>query len=1066
MTTPSLSERAEEQGVTRGVIAFFVRHRVAANLLMLIMLITGAVGLLRLSAQSLPSFPLNFVIVQVEWPGAAAEDVEQSITTPLEQELRNLDRLKEMRSTSAIGFAYIALEFKTGTPMGEALDQVNNLVSQVRNLPLKAKEPQVSKFFYKEEVATLVVSSRGDFSETRALVHRFERELLDRGIAKIDFFGLPEQELLIQVGVEQLSNLKLSLVDLGNKILSHSQDIPAGVAGKSVAGRELRGLEQARDVPAFEQLPVVSDRSGRLLRVGDIAEVEKRPRSNAVQVFYNGQPAVEMQLLRFAQVDSLKMAEVLDLWLKETRPTLPDAVEIQVYNEAWALIEERINLLLVNGLTGLILVVAVLYLFLNGRVAFWVAAGIPVAYLGAFYLLHIFGASIDMVSLFALVMALGIIVDDAIVVGEDAYSRFQGGKSALAAAEGGAQRMWVPVLSSSLSTIAAFLPLMLISGMIGDILFVIPLVIICVILASLAESFLILPHHLKTSLAKAPPTQVRKGGFDRWLERFREGAYRKLVTWVLRQRMATLTLVIASFVLSIGLLLGGRVPFTFFVAPAGTAVSANVKFAASTPPEQVAAFAQRMEAMVWQVNDDLKQQYSVDQDIVRLAVVRRNMALFEFAPGLGFTTGEQYAMVQVELAQPDFRPVSNQVFIDAWREALELPPGVEQLVIKEALEGPPGRDIDIFLAGSDSGLLKGAAEQLVAELGAYSGVYNIRDDLPYGKEQLIYELSPLGESLGLDISQVGRQLQAAFDGFILQSYYEGPDEVEVKITLPDEERHQYRRLDQLPIVTPAGEVVPLSNVVNFRVQRGTELLRHTQGLLGVHITADVNAVLTNANKVVEALAHEVIPQVIARFGVTAELKGRAQEQAETGADMAVGAVLGVSLIYMILAWVFASYSWPLAVMVTVPLSLAGAIFGHWILGIDMTLLSIFGFFGLSGIVINDAIILISGYKELREQGVPVDEAIVESSCRRFRAVVLTSLTTIAGLLPLIVDSSTQAQFLKPMAVSICFGLAFATLLVLIVIPLLLSYIEAVTAFLDLRSQWFYKYVRRGRGKTG
>ncbi len=1066
MTTPKQSDNRPRQGLKNHLLGLFVRHKVAANLLMMIMLITGAVGLFRLNAQSLPTFPLDYIIVQVEWPGAAAEDVEQSVTSPLEQELRNLDGLKEMRSTTTLGLSYISLEFKTSTEMGEALDQVNNMVSQVKSLPAKAEQPLISKFIFKEEVAILMISSGGDFSETRALAYRFERELLDRGIAKIEFLGLPEQELVIQVGMDQLSNLKLSLVDLGQKILSHSQDVPAGVAGKSVAGRELRGLEQGRDVSAFEQLPVINDGAGRLIRVGDIAQVEKRPRSDAVQVYYKGRPAVEMRLMRFAQADSLAMAEVLDQWLAETRPTLPEAVELRVYSEAWRLIEERISMLLVNGLTGLVLVVAVLYLFLNGRVAFWVAAGIPITYLGALFLLHLFGASLDMVSLFALVMALGIVVDDAIVVGEDAYSHFQDGESALDAAEGGASRMWVPVFSSSLSTIAAFLPLMLISGMIGDILFTIPLVIICVILASLVESFLILPNHLKTSLANAPRRGVMAGGFNRLFEGFREGSYRKLVRWTLRHRMATLAMVIGCFVLSIGLLLGGRVSFTFFAAPAGTTLSANVKFAASAPPQHVVEFAHQMEAALWRVNQQLKQRHGLGDDPVRLALVRKNRANFVFAPGLDYTTGEQYAMVAVELTAPDSRPFTNQVIIDAWRDALVLPPGVEQLVIMEAREGPPGRDIDIFLTGADSSQLKGSAEQLVTALSAYSGVTNIRDDLPYGKEQLVYALSPLGISLGLDISQVGTQLQAAFDGFILQTYYEGQDEIEVKITLPDQDRHQFRRFDQLPIITPTGEVVPLSNVINFKVQRGTELLRHTQGRLGVHITADVNTATTNANKVLEDLDQTVIPQIAARYGVSAEFKGRAQEQAETGTDMAVGALLGISLIYIILAWVFSSYSWPLAVMVTVPLSIAGAILGHWVMAIDMTLLSLFGFFGLSGIVINDAIILISFYKQLTEHGMPVEEAIIESSCKRFRAVVLTSLTTIAGLLPLVFDSSTQAQFLKPMAVSICFGLAFATLLVLIVIPLLLSYIETVKAFVSLRSKWFFNVAGRGDDEIG
>ncbi len=1036
------------QSAGKDLLGIFVRHPVAANLLMLVFIVTGAIGLFQLNAQSLPTFPLNYIIVQTEWSGATAEDVEQSVTFPLEQELRNLDNLKEMRSTSTTGLSYVSLEFKSGTDMGLAMDQVTDLVSQVRNLPETAKSPNIRKFLRNEDVATMVISSHGDFKETRQLAYQFERELLDRGIGKIEFVGLAEQEVAIQVGAAQIGRLKQSLVELGQNIQSRSQDIPAGIVGRDVAGRELRSLEQRRDPQDFERLAALSDESGRLLHVGDVANVVKRPKPGQPLVYFNGRPAIEMRLLRPASADSLKMARILNTWLEEKRAVLPDTVDIQVYNQAWQLIEERIDLLTENALAGLLLVLIVLYLFLNGRVAFWVAIGIPIAFLGTFYLLHLFGGSLNMVSLFALIMALGIVVDDAIVVGEEAYTQFQRGTGAAMSAENGARRMWNPVLSSSATTIAAFLPLMLVSGVIGDIMFTIPLVIICVILASLVESFLILPNHLNTSFQHDQSAGRFRQRFDQLFDGFRGQVFRQLLLWTLRYRLATLSMVVGLLILSIGLIQGGRVPFTFFQAPVGVTLTANVKFAASIPSQQVSDFASHMEEALWQANEYLKREHGLTEGPVKLAIRRDHRASFLFAPGMLHVSGEQYAMVQVELNSPDERPFDNQEIVERWQERLQLPPGIEQLSIEEPREGPPGRDLDIFLTGNDSTVLKAASEELADVLSTFPGVYNIRDDLPYGKEQLIYQLTPLGRSLGLDISQVGQQLKAAFEGLLLQAYYEDQDKIDVKIMLADSERNRFTMIEQFPIAIPSGEIVPLSNVVSFKVQRGAELLRHTQGILGVHVTADVDSARSNANEVLDSLADKQLPGISARHGVQIELKGRAQEQSETVADLTVGLILAITLIYITLALIFSSYSWPIAVMAAIPFGISGAILGHWVLDIDLTLMSLFGFFGLSGIVINDSIILISFYKELRGRGMSVRDAITESSCQRLRAVLLTSLTTIAGLLPLIFDGSSQAEFLKPMAVSISFGLAFSTILVLIVIPILLSYIEVVVLYLS------------------
>lgn len=1034
------------------LIGRFANHKVAANLLMLIMILAGVIALGKLNTQFLPTFEPDFITVRVIWPGASAEDVAKSIVTPLEQQLRNLDYVKEMTSTSYQSSGVIVLEYDEGSDMGLALDQVKEFVSLVRNLPSEAEEPEITKIAFNEDVATLILASQGTLDELRPLAYQFERQLLDRGIAKVEFIGLPDQEIAIQVTSKQIANLQMSLPNIGDQVRNASRDIPAGTSGKDELARELRSVEQRRTEAGFNDLVILSARetgqNSNTLQLSDIANVERRSKPNQVEVFYQDQPAVLLRVLRTPSSDTLEAAATVNEWMTETRKLLPPTVQIQAYNEAYVLIEDRINLLLKNGIGGLILVIAILFIFLNGRVAFWVAVGIPICFMGTLAVLYLAGGSINMVSMFALIMALGIIVDDAIVVGEDAMTHYVSGENPLQAAEGGARRMFVPVLSSSLTTVAAFLPLMLISGIIGNILFAIPLVIVCVIIASVIECFLILPGHLNHSFKKAhrgdPPSPLRLK-LDSGFVRFRDETFRPLAQKSIENRGATLAFAFAVFVISISLIIFGRIQTDFFPQPEGHILLGNAKFASGTPPEKVHEFARHLEDALWKANEDLKGRQDTDEDLIVHAVLRINQATFD--GGENFSQGEQYASLHVELLTPDARDVRNPEFIEQWRSNLRIPDGMEQLSITSPRGGPPGKDIDIFLSGQSAEVLKKAGETIAAKLATYQGVNDIQDDIPYGKNQYLYSLTPLGESLGLNVAEVGSQLRAAYDGQLLQVFYDENEEIEVRIVLPDNERNMSSSLENFPIVTPNGGVTPLTNVVQLSHRKGLELVRHTDGQLGLHVTAGVNPAENNGNVILEDMQIEFLDNIASEYGVSIDLKGRAEEQKKTGQDMMLGALIGFSLIYIILAWVFGSYSWPIAVLLAIPLGISGAILGHWLLGLNLTMLSWFGFFGLSGIVINDAIILVTFYRELREKGIAIKEAIVEASCLRLRAVLLTSLTTIAGLLPLLFETSLQAQFLIPMAVSISFGLAYATVLILFVIPTLISLIE------ERREKW-------------
>ena len=1017
------------------IIGLFAQHKVAANLLMVVMLLAGTWGLAHLNVQFFPNFEIEMVTVTTAWSGASAEDVERSITVPLEQTLRTTDGLDKMSSTSSQGLSLITLEFPEGTDMGAATDRVEELVNAVRNLPADAEATEVSHVLRYEPVARLLVHGPPDIRELRPLVRRMERELLDRGIAKVTITGLPEDELAIQIPQATLEDLGLSLQQVAQRVAAGSRDLPAGTVGRDDVGREVRTLDQRRTELGFEQLVLRADREGRLVRVADVAEVERRPRPNQVALTFQEQPTVELQLMRSTSADSLVSARIMHDWLDEARLRYPPDVTITPYDEHWTLIEDRINLLLKNGGSGLLLVVGILFLFLNGRVAFWVAVGIPVSFMATLAIVYLAGGSINMISLFALIMALGIIVDDAIVVGEDALTHYQTGESSLEAAEGGARRMFAPVMSSSLTTIAAFLPLFAISGFIGKFLGDIPFVIVCVIIASLFESFLVLPGHLRHSfrgLQHAEPGRFRRR-WDAGFAHFRDRYFRALVTWAVNNRVAIVSIALATVIVLFGVLRGGRMGFSFFPNVEGNGVVASATFVAGTPPERVKAFAEHLETEL----------YATDRALGGGLVQVANVALGRgfFSNGRQEQTGDQFASVTVELLPSDQRAVRNEEFIETWEASLVRPPGLEYLTITSRTGGHPGRDLEVRLVGPDADALKKAALELADALSAIPGVQAIEDDMPYGQQQLVFRVSPLGESLGLTVQDVGRQMRAAFDGELAQIFNEGDEEIEVRVMLPDRERYRLSALDDLNVVLPGGGSVPLMSVVDLQERRGFKAIRHAEGRLAATVYADVNKQTANANEIRALLRSGVLPTLAERHDLSWEFTGRAEDQRDTASDMQKGALFALAMIYIVLAWVFGSYGWPLVVMAIIPFGIVGALFGHLFMGITPTILSMFGLFALSGIVVNDSIILVVFYKQLRERGMGVREAIVEAACQRLRAVLLTSLTTIAGLLPLLFETSLQAQFLIPMAVSISFGLAFATFLVLLLVPALLSALE-------------------------
>lgn len=1021
--------------VKTGIIDLFARHKVAANLVMIMMILSGLWASTRINTQLDPSVDWPGIIINATWPGASAEDVEQLIVVPIEQQLRTLVGLQQMYSTSTQGSASIRLEFTFDSDMGKIVDDVNDRIAQVRNLPADMEPVVARRGTDYENIASLLVTGGRSVSELAPLVRQFERELYAAGVDRIEFSGLPEDELAIQVSSANLMAMNTTLDSLATEVRQRSADVPAGTIARDQGEMQLRALDQRRDIYQFEQLDVRVPESGELVRLGDIAQIEKRPRAGQPVLSQNGQPAIEMNLYRITDSDAMLSAQALQAWLDDTRPQLPEGISIDVYQEVWLLLKQQLEVIASNAWSGLVLVVLTLFVFLNTRTAFWVMAGIPVSFLFATLLyFYIFDGSINILALITFIMALGIVVDDAIVVGEDAVSLFEQGHSPEEAASGAAKRMFMPVVTSSLTTLAAFVPLLISGGEMGAVIATMPMVLFCVIVASLVECFLVLPAHLKHGFARMDRDQrsAFRIKFDRFFYGLRDRYYRPVLELALARPVATLLTAFGCVILAMSLVVSGRVGMNFVTGVSLQMLEANVNFTVDATPQQRESFMGHLEQTLQQTNAG-NGDNNINGYFVRLNSAQLNQER---------KTGLQYGSMRVEYAWEDAYSLAPQPFVDQWRERVVTPPYVEQLVLEVrggANGGAP--DISLVLRGDDLNNLKQASEELQMVLGGYDGVSNIHDNLPYGKDQMIFSLTPQGKSLGLTTAALGQQLRAAYYGSRVQIFNQDNAELEVMLMLPDEERDHIVSLNQFPVRTPAGEIVPLRMVAELTTRRGIDVINHNGGSMSVMVSASVDSRQNNAERVLAGVTEGPLQEINQRYGLSSGLGGSSLFNQQLMAAMQMGAVLTLIFIYLILAWSFASYTWPLAVLVAIPLGLTGAIAGHWVMGVDLGVMTMLAFFALTGVVVNDSIVLVSFLRRELAAGTPLREAVRGAALSRFRAVMLTSLTTVAGLSPLMFESFSLAIYMVPIAITLCFGLAFATLLVLLVVPALIILIE-------------------------
>ncbi|NIP15509.1 MAG: MMPL family transporter [Pseudomonadales bacterium] len=1014
------------------MITRFAQHRVAANLTMIMMTLAGLWAIRSMPSQLDPpaSFPLVFV--QIQWVGASAEDVESLVTTPIEQQLKTLNDLKELASRTENGSVAIWAQFHQGADMTLALDQVKQRVANIRNLPPDIEPPTIARFKDLEPIASLLLTGPGQVSELIPIARDMERALMARGVEAVRYDGLPAEEIALLVPGRRLHELDLTLNDLAREVSRVSRNVPAGTVGSGQGSRQLRSLDQRRDPLGFEQLHLTS--ADQIVRIGDIAEVVRRPQRGQPMITSGGRPAIEMTLMRSTEADAYQADQMLDGWLAEQAPALPEGVRLERVFDVWDLLGAQLDMIAKNGLSGLVLVVLTLFLFLNGRVGWWVMVGIPVSFLMGLALFHlVFGHGISIIALIGFIMALGIVVDDAIVVGEDAATHFAGGKTPMDAAVSGARRMWVPVVTSSLTTLAAFIPLLLIGGPMGDIILVLPTVLLCIIAASLMECFLVLPSHLRVSLAKVKPPTGWRRRFDAAFFGFRDRQFMTLARKALDYPGATLCAAIGGMVVAGSLIASQHVGVALVTGFDIEGVQADVQFSDAASDDDKRDFLAHLESTLVDVDET-----AASPNLLGW-MTKLNRARFN-GDGL---SGEQYGSVAASYAYEESRSLTPETFVARWRERIVKPPYVEQLVV--AVEGGQNNgqpDITLVLSGDDLDLLKQGAEELTHALAAYPGVSNVIDNLPYGREQIIFQITPLGRTLGLTAEAIGSQLRAAYSGARVQIFNEQDSELEVRVMLPDAERDDLARLRQFPIRTPAGEFVPLANVAELDNRRGIDIIRHHNGRMAISVNADVDPRTANALAITADVEAKVLPEILDRYNLTFGLGGKSEHDQVILGTMALGGLLTLILIYLILAWVFSSYLWPVAIMAAIPFGLTGAVLGHWVTGWDVGAMSLLAFFSLTGIVVNDSIVLISFFKRDLEAGMTLRAALENAVQARFRAVILTSLTTIAGLLPLMFETSTLSFYVAPIAVTLCFGLGFATLLVLVVIPALILMLES------------------------
>jgi len=1022
------------------MIAWFAKNDVAANILLFVIMIAGIyVALNKIPIDLFPAFEQRNVQVSMVLPGASPQETEEGITIRIEEAIQGLEGIRQITSRSQEGSASVTVEVEEGYDVRDMLDELKIRVDGINNFPVDAENLLIQVPQWRRDAIGIMLYGNYDSITLR----RFAEDVRDE-VAALPEISLVEVnnvlpfEISIEIPEWALRKYDLSLQDVATVLRQNSTDVSAGNLKTEGGDIFIRSRGQAYRANEFGKIPIITTQDGTMITLSDIANIKDEFEETPLRTRFNGVPAIEVEVFRSGEESIIDVTTAVREYIEYKSTQMPQGLSIDFWRDNSESIKARLDTLSKSAWQGLLLVMILLALFLRPSGAFWVCLGIPMSFMGAFLFMPVFDVSLNLMSLFAFILVLGIVVDDAIVTGENVYSHLQRGENSLDAAIKGTQEVAVPVTFGILTTAAAFLPLAFQTGR-GSWYAAIPYVIIPVLLFSLIESKFILPAHLKHVKARSDkkPSALSKvqQKIANSLEVLIEKVYQPVLAQAMRWRYATWTFMFAALVLIIGTIAAGHTKFVFFPRVQSEVATATLVMPAGTAFESTDRIVQAMT----QHAKDLQEKYR-DSDTGE-SVIRN---IYSISGGRNSTTGR----VQIDMVPPELRTldVTTRDLVNQWRERVGQVAGAEQLNYRAEIGGWGGSPISIELKGRDTNALNELGEKLKTQLAQYSAVSDIEDSLSDGKEELQLELKPEARLLGLSLNQVASEVRQSVFGFEVQRVQRGREEVRVMVRYPLEARQSIETLEQMMIRVGPSQEVPLYQVANVFPGLSPDSILRVDRQRTLSVNADFDKQAGDLSLVLEELGTWLNQEVSAYPGTNYEMGGEARDQAESSQGLIVGSVALAILIYILLAIPFKSYSQPIIVMSVIPFGLVGAVMGHWIMGMDLTLLSFMGMLALSGVVVNDSLVLVDYTNQQRKLGVSLKEAVYTAGGRRFRPVLLTSLTTFAGLMPLLFEKSTQAQFLIPMAISLGFGILFATLITLFIVPVNYLILEDIRAY--------------------
>lgn len=1023
-----------------GPIAWMAKNPVAANIAMVILLVGGLLSVSGIKQEIFPKFSLDMINISVVYPGANPEEIEESVVLAIEDAVRGIDGIKRISSTATEGMGIVSAQLQLSANPDNALSEIKSAIDAIQSFPTEIETPKVDLVVSTEEVITLLLYGNVDERTLRHYADMAKNTLLknsDISIARLQ--GARPRELSIEVPESQLNANGLSLQEIANIIAFSSIEIPAGDLQTAGGDLALRTNNRLRNANEFDDLIVKTDPSGSKIRLGDIAHIAEGFDETVNRLTFNGYPAMGVKIFRSGDQKPIEIAELVKSEMEHIQTFLPASIHTTTWGDFSKIFDERIDLLKRNALIGLILVFLVLGLFLELRLALWVTAGISASFLGAFLLMPLFGLSINMISLFAFIVTLGIVVDDAIVVGENIFEERQHHKNTLHAAISGTQKIAAPVTFAVLTTMAAFAPMFFVPGIMGKFFYVIPAIVVIVLVISLFESLFILPTHLAHTPSAAPDEGIRgmlhqnQMRFSKWFMGSVRTYYPPIVKRAVKNRYITLGAFMGALILSLALIGSGRIKFSFMPNIDSDVITISASYPIGTPLEKTEKLGGYLVSNAKVALDKLGGQHQAKGILAQVG-----KSLMQQGPHMASGPSSSASVdVMIFLVESDKRSFSGKQLMDSWREELGEIPSLKSIQYRASLGPSAGSPIDIQVKHQNPTTGEQIAAELAANLETYRGVISISDGVSEGKNQLEFALNDEGRRLGFTAGQLGQEVRNAFFGAIASRQQKNREEVKVVVKLPKSERVSEFNIENYLVKSPMKSTVPLGSIADQSRGISYAQIKRQDAQRVVNVTADIVEGQANLREITASIQTEIFPKLKAKYPrAEFEFAGENREQGETLGSLALGFLIALMVIYALLAIPFKSYLQPVIVMSAIPFGIVCAVIGHVIMGYGLSLISIMGIVALSGIVVNDSLVLVHAANEKYRETGDVSSSVVHAGTRRFRPIVLTSITTFLGLAPMIFETSMQARFLIPMAISLGFGVLFSTFITLILVPAL------------------------------